>query len=63
MLKTPIKGDIQFRNVRFKYSNRDDLALKNISFKVKAGEKIGLVGPSGCGKSTILKLLLCFYEC
>lgn len=58
-----IKGDISFRNVSFKYKNRDEITLKNISFDIKQGEKIDLVGFSGCGKSTILKLLLGFYKC
>lgn len=48
---------IEFRNVSFSYDSNEEI-LSNISFKVRAGEKIGIVGKTGCGKSTILKLLL-----
>lgn len=37
--------------------------MRGLCFKVKEGDKVGLVGASGCGKSTILKLLLGFYHC
>lgn len=57
-----VKGSIEFRNVTFKYSTRDDYALSNLSFKVKPGETIALVGESGCGKSTTLQLLQRFYD-
>ncbi len=46
----------------FRYSSRQEWALKSVSFSVKAGETVGLVGASGCGKSTIIQLLLRFYE-
>jgi ABC transporter fused permease/ATP-binding protein len=58
-----VRGDIDYRNVAFRYPTRPDLAvLKNISFDIQAGEKIALVGPSGAGKSTIVQLLMQFYE-
>lgn len=47
---------ISFRNVSFAYG--DNQVLKNISFDVKRGEKVGIVGLSGAGKSTVFKLLL-----
>jgi ATP-binding cassette subfamily B protein len=56
-----LKGDIEFRNVSFSYE-KGSMALKNLSFKVKAGELIGLVGRSGSGKSTMLALLCRFYK-
>ena len=59
---TPITGNIEFRNVWFKYPTRPKQILKGISFKINTSEKVALVGPSGCGKSTILSLLLRFYD-
>ncbi|GEO03290.1 multidrug ABC transporter ATP-binding protein [Adhaeribacter aerolatus] len=58
-----IAGNISYQNVAFSYPTRPDIAvLKDISFGIKAGEKIALVGPSGAGKSTIVALLMKFYE-
>ena len=55
-------GDIEFKNVSFRYPDEDKEALKNVSFKIKAGERVGIIGQVGSGKSTISKLLLGFYE-
>lgn len=55
-----IKGEIEFKSVNFGYSSVE--TVKNLSFKVKAGQTIAFVGTTGSGKSTILKLLLRFYE-
>lgn len=60
-LKTPIKGDIEFKNVWFKYPSRNKHVLQGVSFKIKASSKVAFVGPSGCGKSTIMSLLLRYY--
>ncbi|QAA31497.1 ABC transporter ATP-binding protein [Clostridium manihotivorum] len=56
-----IKGDVEFRNITFAYEE-DKPILKNINFKVKAGETIALVGPTGAGKTTIVNLLSRFYN-
>ncbi len=56
-----IEGDIEFRDVTFRYGNRSP-ALDHISFTIPAGKKVALVGSSGSGKSTITKLLLKYYE-
>jgi len=56
------RGDIEFRNVTFKYEGRDDIALNNVSFKMKAGEKLAIIGRIGSGKSTIEKLILGLYQ-
>jgi len=58
-----IQGNIEYRNVAFRYPTRPDLpVLQDISFDITSGEKIALVGPSGAGKSTIVSLLMQFYE-
>lgn len=56
------KGDIEFRNVSFKYPGSDELALNNVSFKIKAGDHVGLIGRMGSGKTTINKLILGLYQ-
>ena len=56
-----LKGEIEFRNVWFAY-NDDDYVLRDVSFKVKPGEKVALVGHTGAGKSSIINLLCRFYE-
>ena len=52
--------EIQFENVSFAYD--DSLAIQRISFRVAAGETIGIAGPSGAGKSTLLNLVARFYD-
>eukprot|EP00331_Platyophrya_macrostoma_P007656 CAMPEP_0176430740 /NCGR_PEP_ID=MMETSP0127-20121128/14418_1 /TAXON_ID=938130 /ORGANISM="Platyophrya macrostoma, Strain WH" /LENGTH=1373 /DNA_ID=CAMNT_0017812657 /DNA_START=12 /DNA_END=4133 /DNA_ORIENTATION=+ len=60
--KEPIRGDIEFRDVCFKYPTRERLVLDHINFKIHNGSKVALVGPSGCGKSTVIQLLQRFYD-
>mmetsp|Transcript_3666 Transcript_3666/g.8531 ORF Transcript_3666/g.8531 Transcript_3666/m.8531 type:complete len:1275 (-) Transcript_3666:341-4165(-) len=56
-------GNIEFTDVKFAYPFRPDtMVLKGITFKVQAGQSVGLVGPSGGGKSTIMALLQRFYD-
>jgi len=56
-----IRGDIEFRNVSFNYPNGEPI-LKNISFKVKAGQTVALVGQTGAGKTSLVKLINRTYD-
>ncbi len=56
-----VKGAITFRNVCFKYTERNDL-LKNFNLKILAGSTIGIVGSTGSGKSSLVKLILRLYS-
>ncbi|MFO7815040.1 MAG: peptidase domain-containing ABC transporter [Halanaerobiales bacterium] len=56
-----LKGDIAYKKVGFIY-NMKNRVLKNISFNIKAGQKIAFVGRSGSGKTTIIKLLMKYYS-
>ena len=55
-------GSVEFKNVRFGYLSYTPV-LKEINFKVKQGETIGIVGHSGSGKSTLVNLLMKLYDC
>ena len=55
-------GEIEFKNVSFKYTDGDDYVLENISFKAKRGETIAFIGATGCGKSTLVNLIPRFYD-
>ena len=55
------QGQVQFNKVNFAYVS-DTPILTNISFKIRAGEKVALVGPTGSGKSTVAALLRRFYD-
>ena len=59
---TKIRGDIEFRNLTFRYPGGEYDALKNVSFTVKAGENVGLVGKTGAGKTTLVDLILRTYN-
>ena len=59
-LEPPI-GDVAFDHVSFTYAD-GTAALRDVSFAVRAGERIGLVGPSGSGKTTMVSLLARFYD-
>tara|TARA_Y100001978_G_scaffold199788_1_gene214787 strand:- start:2265 stop:5216 length:2952 start_codon:yes stop_codon:yes gene_type:complete len=58
----PIKGDILYKNVNFRFNSSGPYQLLNVNFKVDKGSFTGIVGTSGSGKSTVLKLLSKLYE-
>lgn len=55
-----IRGDVEFKNVS--YSADDEDIVKDISFRVKAGQTVGIIGSTGAGKSTLMNLLCRFYD-
>ena len=57
-----IKGEIEFRNLTFRYMGAEYDALKNVSFKINQGENVGIIGKTGSGKTTIVDLILRTYN-
>ena len=57
-----IKGNIEFKNVVFKYEGNNKPTIKDFSIKIKNGQKIAIVGPTGAGKTTMVNLLMKFYN-
>ena len=57
-----IRGDIEFKNLSFRYPDGEFDALRDISFTIKAGENVGLVGKTGSGKTTLVDLILRTYN-
>lgn len=57
-----VKGEIEFRHLTFRYPDGEYDALKDVSFKIEAGENIGLVGRTGSGKTTVVDLILRTYN-
>ena len=63
VLSQPVKGAIEFENVRFSYPSRSDIsALDGVSLKIKPGETVAFVGPSGAGKTTVIQMILRYYD-
>jgi len=60
--QTNVTGEIEFKNVSFKYTKTADYVLDNISFKVKKGETVAFIGSTGSGKSTLINLIPRFYD-
>ena len=60
--KEPFKGEIEFRNVSFRYPNALDDVLHDINFVAHPGETTAFIGSTGCGKSTVVNLIPRFYD-
>mgnify|MGYP004649933161 CR=1 FL=1 len=57
-----VKGNVDYEDVSFHYSDDDTLVLSDVTFRIEAGKSVALVGPSGSGKTTICSLLPRFYN-
>ena len=60
--ETGLCGEVEFRNVSFKYPDADEYVLHNISFTAHKGETVAFIGATGSGKSTIVNLVARFYD-
>ncbi len=57
-----VRGDIEYRNLTFRYPGAGYDSLKNVSFKIEAGENVGIIGKTGSGKTTLVDLILRTYN-
>lgn len=55
-------GEVEFRNVSFRYPDADGYVLENVSFTAKKGETVAFIGATGCGKSTVINMVPRFYD-
>ncbi|OME04575.1 multidrug ABC transporter ATP-binding protein [Paenibacillus odorifer] len=55
-------GEVEFKNVSFKYPDAEEYVIEDISFTVKKGETVAFIGSTGCGKSTVVNLIPRFYD-
>lgn len=60
--KNGLEGQVEFKNVSFKYPGASDYVLEDISFTAKKGETVAFIGSTGCGKSTLISLIPRFYD-
>ncbi len=60
--KEGLEGEIEFKNVSFRYPDAEEDVLQNISFRAKKGETVAFIGSTGCGKSTLVNLIPRFYD-
>lgn len=58
----PLNGDVEFRDVSFKYPDGDEMVLEHFNLKVPQGTNVAIVGETGAGKSTLVNLVCRFYE-
>ena len=60
--ETSLQGEVEFKNVSFKYKDAKDYTLKNINFTAHKGEIVAFIGSTGSGKSTLINLIPRFYD-
>lgn len=60
--KSGVTGQVEFKNVSFKYPGAEDYVVRNVSFKANKGETVAFIGSTGSGKSTIINLVPRFYD-
>ncbi len=60
--KEGLTGEIEFKNVSFRYPDAEEAVLRDISFTAKKGETVAFIGSTGCGKSTVINLVPRFYD-
>ena len=61
-IEQPIKGEIAFDHVSFTYPDTGIKALRDVSFKIKAGQRLAIIGRTGSGKSTVADLMMRMYD-
>ncbi|GAA0855117.1 peptidase domain-containing ABC transporter [Aliiglaciecola litoralis] len=57
-----LTGCIEIKNVKYRYSEKEEPVFSDVNLKINAGESVALVGPSGCGKTTLAKIMLGLFE-
>ena len=57
-----VRGEVEFRNVSFKYPDAEEYVLRNVSFTAKEGDTVAFIGSTGSGKSTLINLVPRFYD-
>lgn len=60
--KQGVTGEVEFKNVSFRYSDAEEDVISDISFKANKGETVAFIGATGCGKSTVINLIPRFYD-
>ncbi len=61
-IEQPIKGEIEFEHVSFTYPDTGIKALRDVSFKINAGQRLAIIGRTGSGKSTVADLMMRMYD-
>lgn len=59
---TKVQGEVEFKNVSFRYPDAADFVLKDISFKAQKGQTVAIIGSTGCGKTTLINLIPRFFD-